>query len=195
MDASIINTAITACTSLVTCLVGIQSGKQSSNSSSAKTIQEQQLKKIFLPIDSLFEFSNIDDINDLFINILSIIEEQYLLVPPDLYAAFKEISKSGSPDRACLEKFKEINSAFFNVTKKLLGYPYDANAVHNMYMSNYQKNGNLRQVISILLCLISLVLIAASGISDRNYIYALISTFLSIVTCLIFALRFYKKIF
>ena len=197
MDASIINTAITACTSLVTCLVGIQSGKQGLNTSSEKTIREQQLKNVFLPLQCLFEFSDNADIESLFTDISSIIKAQYLLVPPDLYAAFKEIADAGSINNTNLQQFKELNVILFNRTKKVLGYPYDANILRSMHASHYKRNINLRQVISVGLCLISLVLVTASSVSEQNDIFALISTVLSVLTCLLFSLGLflYRKTF
>ena len=196
MNASIINTAITAGTSLITCLVGILSSKQGMNTSSVKTIREQQLKNVFLPLEYLFEFSDNTDVESLFTDISSIIKEQFLLVPSDLYAAFREIANSESPNSTNLQKFKEINVTFFNITKKMLGYPYDANVIHSIHASRYKRNNDFQQVISIALCLISLVLITASGVTEQNYIYALISTFLSVLTCLLFSLRLflYKRI-
>ena len=193
MDASIINTAITAISSIVTCLIGIQAGKQKTSSPSMNGIQEQQLTNVFLPIEHIFQFGECKDIEHVIAEGFAIIEKNFILVPPALFLSFKEVKELPEPKTADLNEVKKINASYFNLTKKALGYPYDAGSICIEHTPFYERNDIFRKLLSIILCVISLILLTASGATTDNYIFALISAFVSILVSLTYIFYSYKK--
>ena len=196
MEPSIINTAITACAGIITCLIGIYAGKQQSNHPTEKKIREQQLFQVFTPISRIFIFHENKDTLSIIEEISPIINRELHLIPPPMLSEFLRVKSLESPKPADLSELQFINTSFFNWSKKTLGYPYNEDEILYTLLPSHWKKRAFFSVLPLLLCSISLVLITASWVfSGYGDVVALISVAMVITTAIISVVLFILRRF
>jgi hypothetical protein len=148
MDSSVTNALIAAASSIIVCFIGIRFGGKDALSPSAKRIKEEQLQKVFSPIQKLLFFDkNLSSPESLAV-LKSIVDENFPLLPPVLLNELSAVM-SGS-GKVNPNKLSEIASSFYNWTRKSLGYPYSAKDIKPKLIPTAERNATFKYVVRLL---------------------------------------------
>jgi len=122
MDTTIINTVITAVSSIITEFLRLYIGKRDTDSVTMNKIREKQLSDLYTPLELCLNFNRSTSSTTILEDAEKILTENLELVPPELLKEFQKISRTEYAD---ISRFKIATSSFYNWTRKYLGYPYD----------------------------------------------------------------------
>ena len=150
VDSTIINTAITAITSLATCLIGLRVGKQDAVSPSAKKIREAQLNNLYLPLERCFLCASEDGIKNALSQVQEIIYENLALVPETILNEFQKVTIIENPTVNDISALRRATSSFFNWTRKSMGYPYNHSAIKRNWVPTYERNTIIQTVAALI---------------------------------------------
>lgn len=166
MNPTIISTIITAIASLVTCVLGIYAGKSDSRNPSIKKIREDQLFKVFSPLEQKLSLNSDYDPPLLISDIKEAIENNFPLIPPVFLDEFVKISKIENPTEADFEKIKLIISSFYNWLRKVLGYPYDEHEIYPYIIPAIERKLKVMKGLSRIFSALSFILIVSSMLEN-----------------------------
>ncbi len=166
MNPTIISTIITAIASLVTCVLGIYAGKSDNRNPSIKKIREDQLFKVFSPLEQKLSLNSGYDPSLLISDIKEAIENNFPLIPPVFLDEFVKISKIENPTEADFEKIKSIISSFYNWLRKVLGYPYDEHEISPYIIPAIERKLKVMKGLSRIFSALSFILIVSSMLEN-----------------------------
>lgn len=179
MSDVVIASIISACASLVVCLLGYSyADKKLLPFGANKAVLKEQLFKVYEPLNKAFNSEMVcSDICDTYKNVVL---SNYSLISVKLYD-FYVLLKRKSNDSIYLTRewydIQEYISTNYNWIKKKLGYPYDEYAIDKRLLDSYEKKQNIKLasifLTDLLLCLLAFVSIikALTDPTSNEFLY------------------------
>ena len=144
MDSDVVSAAITAITSVITCLIGVRAGERNSYSPPMKKIWNKQLNDLYTPMVSALDFEKTLPPTALVVRLQEISKEQYSLVPPLLSDELHRLHALGEATHDDLSDLVTMIHSFYNWTRRAVGHPFSKSKIKAEYTPTFERNGYIK---------------------------------------------------